>query len=103
MFPDDGTHLVWDKILKFFSTPAPNQKGGKYLNSTLGGYINKIFSFWLIKAPEKILTYLTGNSRKYKIIQNFFNHLCMGSCVVDILVRLCSVPDMKEGISISDY
>jgi hypothetical protein len=24
MFPDDGTYLVWDKILQFFSTPAPD-------------------------------------------------------------------------------
>jgi hypothetical protein len=68
IFPDDGTYLVWDKILTFFSTPDPYKKGGSHLSSTLGGYINKIFSFWLIKAPGKFLTYLNKPSRKYKII-----------------------------------
>jgi hypothetical protein len=40
---------VLDKILSYFSSPSPSQKQVPYLNETLGGYINKIISYWLIK------------------------------------------------------
>jgi len=30
----------------------------RYLNPTLGGYLNKILSFWLIKRPDKFLNYV---------------------------------------------
>ena len=39
---------VLDKILSFFEkSTEENQK----LNHTLGGYINKILSYWLLKEP----------------------------------------------------
>ena len=37
---------IWDKIIGFFQPSAKKQ-----LNETLGGYINKIISYWLVKRP----------------------------------------------------
>jgi hypothetical protein len=43
---------VIDKLNSFYLAPDPSfVKGSKYLNATLGGYLNKIFSFWLFKMP----------------------------------------------------
>jgi len=60
MFPDDGSYLVWDKILTFFNTKNPNQK--------MGDQVNKIFSFWLKARTGEFLTYLGEISRRKKII-----------------------------------
>jgi len=83
---------VFDKLLNFFNVPGPFQsKKGITLNQTLGGYINKILSFWLMKEPEILLAYLVHPVRRSKLIDSLFNHLYMSSCVIDILVRLCTI------------
>ena len=69
------------------------------MNPTLGGYLNKILSFWLIKRPEKFLNYVIT---KKDIVKSLFNHLYLTQCVTDLLVRLCTVPDIK-GVNEDDY
>jgi hypothetical protein len=63
-----------------------------FLNPTLGGYINKIVSFWLIKRTEVFLGYLT---KRKNLIQQLFNHLYLTHCVTDIVARLCTIQDIK--------
>ena len=48
------------------------QQVRRYLNPTLGGYLNKILSFWLIKRPEKFLNYVIT---KKDFVKSLFNHL----------------------------
>lgn len=94
---------VWDKILGFFQKPAPNHKKSKVLNETLGGYINKVVSYWLMKEPQVFLKYIGASNRRSKLVESLFNHLYLSECVTDLLVRICTVPDLKDGIDISDY
>jgi len=42
------------------------------LNPTLGGYLNKIVSFWLIRDTEPILNYIL---KSRTIVESLFNHL----------------------------
>ena len=44
----------------------------RFLNPTLGGYLNKILSYWLIKRPEKFLAFVIS---KKDFVQSLFNHL----------------------------
>jgi len=95
LFPDDGSRLVWNKILTFFDTQNTNEK--------MGWRINKILLFWLEKETGEFLTYLSETSRRENLIQNLLDSLRLGQCVVEILVGLCSVPDLTESISVADY
>ena len=55
-----GKLEVFDKLFSFFEAPDPSlKKDSRQLNPTLGGFINKIISFWLIKAPQIVLKYIT--------------------------------------------
>ena len=49
-------HLViLDKLVSYFIAPDPRTKpDSKRLNPTLGGYINRILSFWLIDLPANV-------------------------------------------------
>ena len=71
----------------------------RYLNPTLGGYLNKILSFWLIKQPERFLQFVID---KRNFIQSLFNHLYLTQCVIDLLVRLCTVPEIGN-VAVNDY
>lgn len=42
---------VFTKLFKFIAQSSK----GKGLNATLGGYFNKVVSFWLLKAPEQVI------------------------------------------------
>lgn len=54
-----STTLLMDKLISFYEAPDPHLKHKvRYLNPTLGGYLNKILSFWLIKRPEQFLNYV---------------------------------------------
>ena len=72
-----------------------------HLNQTLGGYFNKIVSFWLIKETEKMLNYII---KQRGIVQNLFEHHLWGltSSITDIIVRLCTVRDI-QGLDPSAY
>lgn len=95
-----STTLLLDKLISFYEQPDPHiKKKVRYLNPTLGGYLNKILSFWLIKRPEKFLNFVTC---KKDFVQSLFNHLYLTQCVTDLLVRLCTVPDVK-GVNHDDY
>jgi|LauGreDrversion4_2_1035121.scaffolds.fasta_scaffold752842_1 hypothetical protein len=50
-----------------------------------------------------MLKYLCSSKRSSKLVESLFNHLYLSECVTDILVRICTVPDLKDGIDISDY
>ena len=79
-----------DRLVSFFLAPDPQMKAdSKYLNPTLGGYLNKILSFWLMKRPEDFIAYII---KKRDLIQSLFNHLYLTQCVTDLLVRLCAIP-----------
>ena len=77
---------ILNKLLSFFSEASWLKP--KQLNITLGGYVNKILSFWLIKRPIVMLHYLM---KKKDFIAHLFFNLELGSCVTDLLVRLCTV------------
>jgi hypothetical protein len=68
IFNSDNT-TVLDKLFSYIQTSPEN---GKKLNPTLGGYLNKIVSFWLIKETEPTLNYIIRNRT---IIDSLFNHL----------------------------
>lgn len=89
------SHLpLLDKIVSFFIAPNPRLKpGSKHLNATLGGYLNRILTFWLMKRPDAFLAYIV---KKRDLIQNLFNHLYLTKCVTDFLVRLCTVPEIQN-------
>ena len=85
-------HLLLDKLISFYEQPDPHLKQKvRYLNPTLGGYLNRVLSFWLIKRPEQFLRYVI---RKKDFVQSLFNHLYLTQCVTDLLVRLCTVPNI---------
>jgi len=50
-----------------------------------------------------LLNYLGSSNRRSKFVDSLFNHLYLTECVTDLLVRLCTVPDLQGGISLSDY
>jgi hypothetical protein len=37
------------------------------------------------------------------LVESLFHHLYLSECVTDLLVRICTVPDLKGGIDINDY
>lgn len=83
---------VIDKLLSYFLAADPTyNKTAKHLNSTLGGYINKIISYWLKQKPEIILSYLAEANSRCDLIDSMFNHLYLSNCVTDLLVRFCTV------------
>ena len=88
--------------MSFYFLPDPQLTlDGKYLNQTLGGYLNKILSFWLMKRPMDFLAYII---RKRDLVESLFNHLYLTQCVTDILVRLCTIPKINGTPQlISDY
>jgi hypothetical protein len=65
------------------------------LNHTLGGYFNKIISFWLIKETQGLLSYVVRE--KNIIIPSLFDSQLWGhtSSVTDLIVRLCTVKDIQ--------
>ena len=104
VLPDDDDYSVLTKMFTFFEAPDPYlKKDVPELNPTLGGYLNKIFSFWLMKQPRKFLNFISQGQRTTKIVQNLFSHLYLSHCVVDLLVRFCCVPNLQEGIDIEHY
>lgn len=36
-------------------------------------------------------------------MDSLFNHLYLAECVSDLLVRICTVPELKDGISLDEY
>jgi hypothetical protein len=81
-----------DKLLSFYEAPNPiHKKGAKQLNPTLGGYLNKIISYWLLKMPQVLLLYLSDDDRRLKIVENMFNHFYLSHCVTDLLVRMLTI------------
>jgi len=92
---DDPAYRVLSKLLSFIG----NQPKTAVLNSTLGGYFNKIFSFWLLKRPAKMLEFLLGQKAQ---ISSFFNHLYLSHCVTDLLVRICTVKNI-DNVPIPKY
>jgi hypothetical protein len=66
----------------------------KPLNSTLGGYLNKIVSFWLIRETQNILHYIIKN--KTAIVNGLYNHIYLSQCITDLLVRICTVKDIAN-------
>ena len=62
-----GESKVLTKLFSFVT-----QANGKKLNATLGGYFNKIISFWLIKHPDQILNFVI---KQKNIISSMFSHL----------------------------
>lgn len=84
---------LFDKLMSFFDGPDACLKKKGFLNPTLGGYINKIVSFWMIKRTDVFLDYLT---KRKNLVQQFFNHLYLTQCVTDLIVRLCTIQDIKN-------
>jgi hypothetical protein len=69
----DRVAVIIQKLIAFFT----NEEGvKKELNPTLGGYVNKVMSFWLLKAPEETLSMIISN--KSKVLSSLFRHLYMG-------------------------
>lgn len=100
-----GSNLtVIDKLLSFYLAPDPSiKKGVKPLNPTLGGYLNKILSYWLMKMPNVMLQYLSHEARMTQLVNSLFNHLYLGHCVTDLLVRLCTMVELPMSVDASEY
>ena len=69
------------------------------MNPTLGGYLNKIFQFLLNNYPEEFLKYMVD---KQNFIESLFNHLYLSTCLTDIVVVICTIPDIK-GFDMDEY
>jgi hypothetical protein len=82
---------IFDKLISFFGSTDEDVALKKNLNQTLGGYINKVMSFWLIKRTEEFLSYLCVQKN---FVKQMFNHLYLTHCVTDLIVRLCTVQDI---------
>ena len=81
--------VLFDRIVSFYMKPDPQlNPNAKFLNPTLGGYINKILRFWLSKRPVDFIRYII---KKRDLVQAIFNHLYLTDCVTDLLVNLCTV------------
>lgn len=50
IFDSENKYDILNKLFTFI-TEHGNNNGGTTINHTLGGYFNKIVSFWLIKEP----------------------------------------------------
>lgn len=66
------------------------------LNQTLGGYLNKILSYWLLKMPQVLLLYLSDSERRCQLVETMFNHLYLSHCVTDLLVRFLTVTELPS-------
>lgn len=101
----DGKLTILDKMLEFYNLPCPHLtgKGSKRLNQTLGGYLHKILSYWLMKKPNIILNYLLEPKRKLFFVEAMFNHLYLASCITDLVVRLCTVSQVPEDVDLASY
>jgi hypothetical protein len=71
------------------------------MNHTLGGYFNKIVSFWLIKEPQKMLEFVISQRSILSTI--FETHLSgLSTFVTDLIVRFCTVKEI-QGLDPSQY
>lgn len=82
------TFPVLTKMFSFFRSEDMQGSSKRGLNITLGGYINKVASYWLIKEPQVVLHFII---RQNTIVSGLFNNLYLTHCVTDILIRLCTV------------
>jgi hypothetical protein len=86
-------HAILEKLFTFI-TGNNFVQGGTTINHTLGGYFNKIVSFWLIKEPQRMLDFVM--SQRQIISSMFETHLFgLSSCVTDLIVRFCTVRDIQ--------
>jgi hypothetical protein len=49
------------------------------------------------------MKFLDGSQRSSRLVQSLFNHLYLSNCVVDMLVRICTIPDLQDGITMDRY
>jgi|LauGreDrversion4_2_1035121.scaffolds.fasta_scaffold161342_1 hypothetical protein len=97
LFEESGNR-VFERLFSIVTSPEQQSKAllpPSCINQTLAGYFNKIVSFWLIKEPAKVLSFVIG---KKDIISSMFEHHLWGltSSVTDLLVRFCTVKDIKD-------
>jgi hypothetical protein len=98
LFPDvpESDYRLLQKLFSFITNPhlpSTRSAASNTLNHTLGGYFNKIVSFWLIKETRKMLEFLIN--QRFIIATMFETHLFgLSSCVTDLIVRFCTVHDI---------
>ena len=86
-------YAILEKLFTFI-TGNNFVHGGTTINHTLGGYFNKIVSFWLIKEPQRMLDFVM--SQRQIISSMFETHLFgLSSCMTDLIVRFCTVRDIQ--------
>lgn len=100
---------ILDRLFSFITQPPGQQKPGTpqllpmtQLNHTLGGYFNKIVSFWLIKETQNMLMYICRE--RHVLIPSFFDSQLWGhtSSITDLVVRICTVKDI-QGLDPEEY
>ena len=84
--------VLLDRIVSFYTMPDPQlHHNARFLNPTLGGYVNKILTFWLARRPKDLVRYII---KKRDLVQSIFNHLYLTDCVTDLLVNLCTLQSL---------
>jgi hypothetical protein len=108
LFPDEPEpdYRLLSRLFSFITSPhmpvhATRSAASNTLNHTLGGYFNKIVSFWLIKETRKMLEFLMN--QRFIVATMFETHLFgLSSCVTDLIVRFCTVRDI-HGMDTAKY
>lgn len=55
--------------------------------------------FWLLKEPDQVLSFFSDPKRQAKIMDAMFTHIYLSHCVTDLLVRLCTVPEVLPALT----
>jgi hypothetical protein len=97
LFPDSELR-VFSKILHFITLHQKDLEVENKLNTTLGGYLNKVFSFWLLQRPAEMVDFFIKNKER---VLAMIKHLYLGNCVSDLLIRICCVKQVPQARSIA--
>ena len=91
VFPQNVNHDVLEALMRFVEVSDELS-----LNPTLCGYFNKIISFFLIKAPNQMVDYLSADTDRY---MNIVKHIYLNTTMVDVVIRICAV----QGLDAEKY
>jgi len=90
---------VLGKLFAFVTIHSKEHEVLRKLNPTLGGYVNKVLSLWMLKRPDEMASFFCEQKAR---VLSVTRHLYLGSCMSDLLVRICSIKGVSKQL-LSEY
>ena len=92
-FFEDPSFRLLNHLFAFVTEASKERK----LNFTLGGYFNKVVSFFLIHRPNEMLAYFAQNQQP---LESLLNHLYLAEPISDLIVRIITAKYSDDDITI---